>query len=330
LDRPSGAARPEPARAGCVTLLLALLLLLAACQTSSAAENAAGVRARAFAFPARLEEKPDFGRLELLAGFVLSGSDPRFGGLSGLWVAPDGGRLIALSDRGALWLAELEHAADGRLVGFAAWQALEPGAAPGDPPETDAESLAVARDDLVIAYEGAHRLRRVPLAAPSSPAAALPTPPQLSEPHNVGIEALVGLAGGALLAIAEGVRTPSGDRAAWLIEGDRTASLAYVPAAGFAPTGADRLDDTVYVLERGLSLGGLLARVVMLDAADVRPGARLVGRELAVLRPPAISENFEGLAVRRAPDGRVLIYLLSDDNFSAFFRTVLLQFALRP
>ena len=176
-----------------------------------------------FTFPARLDEEPDFGRLEFLAGFVLSGSDPRFGGLSGLWVAPDGGRLIALSDRGTLWLAEPEHAADGRLVGFAAWQAIEPGTAPGDPPESDAELLAVAGDDLVIAYEGAHRLRRVPLAAPSSPAAALPTPPQLSEPHNVGIEALVGLEGGALLAIAEGVRTPSGDLAAWLIEGDRVA-----------------------------------------------------------------------------------------------------------
>jgi hypothetical protein len=319
--------RPWPGR---LAPVFALAFLLAAAQTSSGAESAAGVPARAFAFPARLDQEPDFGRLELLAGFVLSGGDPRFGGLSGLWVAPDGGRLIALSDRGTLWLAETEHATDGRLAGFAARQALEPGAAPGDPPESDAESLAVTGDDLVIGYEGAHRLRRVPLAAPSSAAAALSTPPQLSEPHNVGIEALVGLEGGALLAISEGVRMPSGDRAAWLIEGDRVALLSYVPAAGFAPTGADRLDDTVYVLERGLSLGGLLARVVMLDAAQVRPGARLVGRELALLHPPAISENFEGLAVRRTPDGRVLIYLLSDDNFTAFLRTLFLQFVLRP
>jgi hypothetical protein len=319
--------RPWPGR---LAPVFALAFLLAAAQTSSGAERAAGVPARAFAFPARLDQEPDFGRLEFLAGFVLSGNDPRFGGLSGLWVAPDGGRLIALSDRGTLWLAETEHATDGRLAGFASWHAIEPGAAPGDPPESDAESLAVTGDDLVIGYEGAHRLRRVPLAAPSSAAAALSTPPQLSEPHNVGIEALVGLEGGALLAISEGVRTPSGDRAAWLIEGDRVALLSYVPAAGFAPTGADRLDDTVYVLERGLSLGGLLARVVMLDAAQVRPGARLVGRELALLHPPAISENFEGLAVRRTPDGRVLIYLLSDDNFTAFLRTLFLQFVLRP
>ena len=144
------------------------------------------------------------GRLEFLAGFVLDGSDSRFGGLSGLWLAPDGARLIALSDGGMLWLAETEHAQDGQLVDISAWQAIEPGGARRSS-ESDAESLAVAGDDLVIAYEGAHRLRQVPLAAPSSPAAALPTPPQLSEPHNVGIEALVGLEGGALLAIAEGV-----------------------------------------------------------------------------------------------------------------------------
>jgi hypothetical protein len=318
--------RPRPGRLA----VFALAFLLASAQTSSGAESAAGVEARAFAFSTRLEGEPDFGQLELLVGFVLSGGGARFGGLSGLWMAPDGGRLIALSDRGSLWLAETAHAADGRLVGFAGWQAIEPGRSPGDPPESDAESLAVSGDDLVIAYEGAHRLRRVPLAALSGPAVALPTPPQLSEPHNVGIEALVDLKGGALLAIAEGLRTPGGDRAAWLIEGDRVALLSYAPAAGFAPTGADRLDDTIYVLERAISLGGLLARVVAFDARQVRPGARLVGRELGVLRPPAISENFEGLAVRRAPDGRVLIYLLSDDNFTAFLRTVLLQFALRP
>ena len=308
---------------------LAALYLLAGCQTSSSAEGDAGVRVSEFAFPARLHEQPDFGRLQLRAGFVLTGSDPHFGGLSGLWMVPDGERLIAVSDRGTLWRAAPRHAADGTLVGFAAWQAVEPGAAQGDPPERDAESLAVTGDDLVIAYEGAHRLRRVPLDAPAGAAAALPTPGQLSERHNRGIEALVALDDGALLAIAEGVRTPSGDLAAWLIEGDRIASLAYVPAPGFAPTGADRLDDTVYVLERRLSLGGLSARIVMLDALAITPGARLVGRELGVLSPPAISENFEGIAARRAPDGRVLLYLLSDDNFTPLLRSVILQFAVR-
>jgi hypothetical protein len=310
----------------------ALLLLLAACQTSSGAESVPVVRASAFALPVRSGAQPDFAQLEFRAGFVLASSDARFGGLSGLSVAPDGGRLIAASDRGTIWLAALEHAADGTLVGTAGWQPIEPGAAPGDPAEgkRDAEALAVASGDLVIAYEGAHRLRRVPRDAPDAPALALPTPAELTEAHNHGIEALVGLNDGALLAIAEGVRTVRGDLAAWLIEGDRIASLAYAPAAGFAPTGADRLEDTVYVLERHLSLlGGFRARVAMLDAAAIRPGARLVGRELAGLGPPALSENFEGIAVRRGRDGGVLLYLLSDDNYSALLRTLLLQFAVR-
>jgi hypothetical protein len=312
--------------------VLALLFLLAGGRTSSGTEGIPAVRASELAFPLRSGATPDFGRLEFRAGFVLASGDARFGGLSGLWLAPDGGRLIAASDRGTLWLAEPAHADDGTLIGVAGWHPVEPGAAPGDPVEgkRDAEALAVANGDLVIAYEGAHRLRRVPRAGPASPAAALPTPAPLAAPHNFGIEALVALEGGALLAMAEGVRTARGDLVAWLIEGERIASLAYAPGAGFAPTGADRLDDTIFVVERRVSLGGLAARVVMLDAADVRPGARLAGRELGVLQPPALSENFEGIAARRAPDGGVLLYLLSDDNFVPLLRSLLLQFAVRP
>jgi hypothetical protein len=311
---------------------LAALLLLAGCQTSSGSEGTAGVRASRIAAD-EAEQLHRVGHLRLRAGFLLASSDPRFGGLSGLWLAPGGERLIAASDRGPLWLAELAHAADGALLGTGAWRAVEPAAAPGDPAgdKRDAEALAVVGDELVIAYEGAHRLRRVPLGAPEAAAAALPTPPELAEPHNHGIEALVGLDHGAVLAIAEGVRQSGGDLAAWLIRDGEVAALGYVPAPGFAPTGADRLDDTIYVLERRLSLlGGFSARVVALDAGAIRPGARLIGRELGVLGPPAISDNFEAIAARRGPDGSALLYLVADDNYMALLRTVLLQFAVSP
>jgi hypothetical protein len=310
---------------------LAALLLLAACASSSGAEGTPGVRASRIA-AAEAEQLDRVGQLRLRAAFVLRSSDSRFGGLSGLWLAPGGERLIAASDRGTLWLAELEHAADGTLIGVAAWRAIEPATAPGDPEgKRDAEALAAVGDELMIAYEGTHRLRRVPLAAPDAAAAVLPTPPELVEPHNHGIEALVGLDDGALLAIAEGVRRSNGDLAAWLIRDGEDAALGYVPAPGFAPTGADRLDATIYVLERRLSLlGGLSARVVALDARGIGPGARLVGRELGILGPPAISDNFEGIAARRGPDGSVLLYLVADDNFTPLLRTVLLQFAVIP
>ncbi|MGH6904802.1 MAG: esterase-like activity of phytase family protein [Geminicoccaceae bacterium] len=310
---------------------LAVLLLLAGCQPSRGADAGPSVRSSPVA-PAEAEQLRRVGRLEFRAGFVLGSRDPGFGGLSGLWLAPDGKCLIAASDGGILWAAELAHAGDGTLLGFDAWHAIEPATAAGDPTDgkRDAEALAELGDDLAIAYEGAHRLRRVPRAAPDAAAVPLPTPTELAEPHNRGIEALVGLEGGALLAIAEGVRRPSGDLAAWLIQDGRIEALSYAPAAGFAPTGADRLDDTIYVLERRVTLAGLLARVVALDAGEIEPGARLAGRELAVLGPPALSDNFEGIAVRRGPDGGVLLYLVADDNFTALLRTVVIQFAFRP
>ncbi len=272
------------------------------------------------------------GPLRFEAGFVLGAADPRFGGLSGLWLAPDGSRLIAVSDHGTLWLAPLAHAADGRLTGFGSWQAVEPGAAPGDPPGRDAEELASAGPDgLVIAYEGVHRLRRLALADLSAPATPLPTPAALARPSNTGIEALASLPDGALLALSEGTLTPAGDLEGWRIEGARTLPLSYAVNRGFVPTGADRLDDTLYVIERSFSLlGGFQSRIVSLPAAAVRPGARLVGQVLAELRPPLVGENFEGIAVRRGQGGRVLLYLVSDNNFMALQRTLLLQFSLPP
>jgi hypothetical protein len=67
-----------------------------------------------------------------------------------------------------------------------------------------------------------------------------------------------------------------------------------------------------------------------LRAAPIAPGARLEAEELALLRRPLSVDNFEGVACRLGPRGESLIYLVSDDNFSATQRTLLLQFALDP
>jgi hypothetical protein len=313
-----------------VPALLAALAL-GGCAAASKAAGPPAVQASPMTLGGQPADRAKLGPLHFEAGFVLGSADPRFGGLSGLWLAPDGSRLLAISDHGTLWRVDLAHGPDGRLVGFSDWQAIAPGRAPGDPPGSDAEELA---DDgaggLVIAYEGVHRLRRVALDDPSGPARPLPTPAALARPSNTGLEALTSLPDGTLLALVEGgVLTADGDLAAWRIAGDQIQALGYVASRGFVPTGADRLDDTIYVVERSFSLlRGFESRIVTLPAAAVRPGARLVGQVLAELRPPLVGENFEGIAVRRGPDGRVLLYLVSDDNFIALQRTLLLQFSL--
>ena len=57
-------------------------------------------------------------RLEHDATLVWRDPDPRFGGLSGLALSPDGGSLLGISDRAAWARADLERARDGRLTGL--------------------------------------------------------------------------------------------------------------------------------------------------------------------------------------------------------------------
>jgi hypothetical protein len=238
------------------------------------------------------------------------------------------------SDHGTIWRATLEHE-DARLTGFADWQVAALGGVAGDPPaRIDAEALADdATGGLVVAVEGALPLRRIARDDPTA-AEPLPAADLLSEAGadvgNTGIEALATLQGGALLALSEGIFAAPGELAAWLIEDGRVTPLRYLVSDGFVPTGADRLDDTIYIVERRFSLpdGGFASRVVALDVEQVRQGGPLRAHPLAQLGRPAISENFEGIGVRRGADGRPLIYLVSDDNFLPLQRTLLLQFSL--
>ena len=275
-----------------------------------------------------------WGGLSIEAAFDLRSSDQRFGGLSGLWLSDDAKRLIAVSDEGLLWQARLEHDIHGRLLNIDSWTMSGITKRPEDIEERfdfDAEALAWDGErGLVIAFEGDHRLRRLPLSDLQAMPDRLPLPNGLGGHSNSGIEALASLEGGKLLAIAERVGAWGGvGLSAWLIDGDRIDDLVYVPTPGFAPTGADRLDDAIYIVERQFSLlGGFQSRLITVPAHEIRPGNHLHGRKLAAFRFGDIGENFEGIAAKRAPDGRTLIYLLADDNFSFLQRTVLLQLCL--
>lgn len=281
------------------------------------------------------------GRLSWRGGLEITSPKSRFGGLSGLLVSADGTRLLAVSDAGRWLSATLSYDVEGRLSGIADGRMARLRDLDGTELETkrwrDAESLAQLADgSILVSFEHQHRIWRYgPEGAPlAGRPTAWPQPEGLDRaPENGGLEALTALADGRLLALTEEQEngTAIGGMMGYLWRGDGWARLTYRPRFGFRPTAASSLPGSgdLLVLERAYQpLIGPRVRLVRLAAEDIRPGAVLQGEELARWGLPLTVDNFEALATRRGPDGETLIYLLSDDNFSAFQRTLLLMFAL--
>ena len=134
---------------------------------------------------------------------------------------------------------------------------------------------------------------------------------------------------GRLLILTEQFENQDGSIKGWLLNEDQSAELSYVPADGFRITDCAALNNgDVLVLERRyVPFAILSARVTLVDARTIQPGAKLAGRELLKLEQPLAAENFEGIAVQQTSKG-AMIFLISDDNFSSFQQTLLLQFLL--
>lgn len=281
-------------------------------------------------------DRTKVGHLVWRGGVAISDSDKRFGGLSALQVSPDGAHFVALSDRGHWVVGELLYrngllrdVRDIRLFPI-----RDPNGHPLAGKEADAESLAMMPDGgFVVAFERHHRLWRYDGARTFMNAAPVP----VSAPDGVrdlarngGIEALTRLCDGRLLAVAEkNVRRGEGVKG-WLKSAKGWEALTYRTTAGLRPTGAATLPncDIVFV-ERSFSiLAGLDIRVTRVPARAIKPDAILEPEVLAQISTPLTIDNFEGIATRRAADGRTLIYLVSDDNFSNAQRTLLVMFEL--
>ncbi len=314
--------------------LVALGLAVAAAAAS--AEEIA-IEATPVALDAGDPSRRTVGRLEYLAGYVLDSRHPAWGGFSGMRVSTDGATLLAVADVGQWLMLSLDHDRAGRLIGVGATATLAPlldenGRPPAGKIEGDAEAVFEDADGgLIVAFEQRHRLMRydadeIPAGRPRRAA----EPAGLSSlPANEGIEAGARLPDGRLLLLSEGGKDGAGLRG-WLLD-DTWSAVSLERTGDYAPTDLALLPDgDLLLLERRYTpLGGPGARLSIVPAASVQSNARLTGEEVARITLPLSVDNFEALAVRRAPDGFTLVYLLSDDNRNILQRTLLLQFRLR-
>jgi hypothetical protein len=318
-----------------------IVLLLGACAIleSNAPVGATPftVEAKEIALDPAHPHRTRFGDLTLLSSFVLRSAAVQFGGFSGLAVDPSGNVLYAVSDHGYGWSARLRHNTQARLIDLRAWEMMPlrmPQGTATQSRQRDAEALVREPDGAwLVAFEHVHRVWRYP---PSTvPFAAMPEavamPAELAQaPSNGGLEAMTRLVDGRLLVLTESFEDAQGDYKGWIVTSSGFDTITYVPHDGFRPTDLATLPGgDVLLLERRYRLAlGVAIRIRRIAGASIRPQARLRGRELLHLKPPLAVDNFEGLAVRATSDSEALLYLISDDNFNAVQRTLLLQFRL--
>jgi hypothetical protein len=323
---------------GLTIALAAVLGMLAPVAPAGAGAKAIQVTATPVPLGTRTPDQSSVGRLIYRGGLHLTSTDVRFGGWSALHISAAGRRLMAVSDNAAWLTATLRYDGRGWLVGTEAHRigrlaGLGGMEIPRNASTADAESLAALPDgQFLVSFERNHRLWRYAPAMPpfSREPEPWPTPPGIADaPNNEGIEALARLADGRLLAIAEGLPAGTGAVAAWLWDGAGWSTLGYAVSGSYRPTAAATLPSgDVVLLERRFNpIDGITARIRRLAIGDISPGAILEAETLATLELPLISDNFEGIATR-AGDGEALLYVISDNNFKSFQRTLLLMFAL--
>lgn len=319
--------------------LLVSVLAAVAAPPSFVAADLVTVRTTSVPLNAENPHQKVVGRLEYRGGLSLVSDDPRFGGLSSLRVLPDGQHLAAISDEGS-WLSarlvyhdhllqSLENVEMGPLLG-------PDGKALKGKDSKDAESLALLPDgEFIVGFEREHRLLRYPAGSgrPDGVPVPYPAPSGLENaPFNGGIEALVALRGGGLLALTE--YWIERDQIVGWIEGAKgwkrlgmRFELALRPSDGaLLPRGDVLILERAYNPQRGI----VNVRVRQIKHDRLRPGASLGGRLVAEFAPPLILDNFEGISAVRDESGETHVFLVSDDNFNhSEQRTLLLMFALR-
>lgn len=336
------------------TARAALLVAALVSATASAADEeesaspwqAIAVSARPVPFATFDDETEEAGRLRFRGGLVLTSSDDRFGGLSGLAVSAGGARFRALSDRGHWFEGDLVYA-DGRLTDVAnvriATIETERGLSTTNSRDGDSESLTPATPGdmggaFFAGFEDRHRIARYSFANddPGAPLATFTPKTDRRIPGNGGFEAIVMLPDHRLLAMTEDLVDAHGNTVGFLLTLDEKgiadqASIAMRRIEPFVPTDLTLLPGgDLMVLERRFSpLQGVGMQMRLIKGADVKEGAVLDGPVVANLDMRYVIDNMEGLSARRGENGETLLYAVSDDNFNApIQRTLLLMFAL--
>jgi len=293
-------------------------------------------------------KEAQIGSLIYRGGLEITSPDGRFGGWSGLLVSADGTHMLSQSDEGHWLRARLIYDRRANLAGIGNAQLADmesmDGAKLGAKLEADAEGLAALSEKgpdgpVAVSFERDARIWRYDLGASLEvPPTAIPAPDDIKTlDFNSGLEGLTKFSLDLLLTVAETPQIRGNDHPAWLIPIPGVKSRATFQELSIKHHDPYEISDCamspdgrwLYLLERHYfgPLRGVVVAVRRVEASAIKPGARLDGIEIAKFTMHENIDNMEGLALRREPGGKTLLYMISDDNYNLMLqRTVLLMF----
>jgi hypothetical protein len=289
---------------------------------------------------ARAPDQTRFGQLVFRSGLVLSSPHPVFGGFSGLSRSVDGGSLVAISDSGHWLTAQVQRSA-GRMSGLGDAVLAPMLNASGRPLSRtrsyDTEGLCIDGSTAYVSIERSHDILSFDWARRGVAARgqAMRLPPEVKDlPSNRGLEA-IGVApaaspvSGAVVALAERSGRHDEPTLGIIVGGPTPGLFRYQLIDGYEVTDLAFLaNGDMLVLERWYRpWRGVGMRLRRIAARALSPGALVTGDVIADLDLAHEIDNMEGLAIH-VENGRTILTIISDDNFSSLQRTLLLEFEI--
>jgi hypothetical protein len=275
-----------------------------------------------------------FGGLEYIGGVVLTSKEKHFGGISGLHILPNGRRFIAHSDRGNWFRGNFTFDGD-RITGIQHAE-MTPMRGPRGRLSAsrwfDTEALTADGETLYVGIERENQILRYSRFGEIG--IPIPVPAEISDlPNNQGIEALAFVPrnmplGGSLIAIAERALEPNGNIRAFILSGGKWSNFAIkrigefdVSDAAISPSGHLVLVERYFRFYSGVHL-----RIRAIPLAGIKPDTLADGEILLEADNGFEIDNMEALAITTNAAGRIVLTLLSDNNFNFLQRTILLRF----
>ncbi|MET0970888.1 MAG: esterase-like activity of phytase family protein [Tardiphaga sp.] len=286
-----------------------------------------------------------FGALRYRSGLILTSSNSDFGGISAWRLDAKGVSFLALSDK-ANWFTGNIVYRDDAMTGLADVQVAPILGGDGRPLAArgwyDTESLAMDGPTVYVGLERVHQIVKFDFGRDGVAAKGVPIarPPGMGRlPNNRGLESLVMVRkdafrtsppAGMLLAISERGLDGNGNIQAWIIGGKAPATFTIRRTDDYDVSDATLLPSgDLLLLERKFALFGKTGiRIRRMPLASVVPDATIDGPSIFEADLGYEIDNFEGIDAHVTPEGDTVLTLVSDNNFSMFQRTLLMQFTL--